>query len=175
MTTSAARRYRFGFVLSTGGGNLTRYLTLRKFAERDSEVECVWAPNPGYLEPDPFAWAPPILRQRLMVMRLARPVLRELATFDAVMFHAFEPYALASLRSLLARRPVIVWSQDDPPTKDPRFWRTTASSSARPGARACASPSTDSARVGPRCSCRFHPGQPRAWPTCASLPSGSTP
>ena len=85
-------------------------------------MECVWAPNPGYVEPDRFAWAPPILRQRLMVMRLARPVLRELATFDAVMFHAFEPYALASLRSLLARRPVIVWSQDDPPTKDPRFW-----------------------------------------------------
>ena len=114
MTTSAARRYRFGFVLSTGGGNLTRYLTLRKFAERDSEVECVWATNPGYLEPDPFAWAPPILRQRLMAMRLARPVLRELATFDAVMFHAFEPYALARYAACwpTARHRV---SQEDPP------------------------------------------------------------
>ena len=29
-----AHTYRFGFVLSTGSGNLTRYLNLRKYAER---------------------------------------------------------------------------------------------------------------------------------------------
>jgi glycosyltransferase involved in cell wall biosynthesis len=117
-----ARTYRFGFVLSTAAGNLTRYLNLRKYAELDPEVECVWAPNPGDLDPDPFRPLSPALRKRLVAMRLARPALRQLSRLDAIMFHGFEPYAFTALRSLVARRPLLVWSRDDPPTADPRFW-----------------------------------------------------
>jgi glycosyltransferase involved in cell wall biosynthesis len=117
------RAYRFGFVLSIGGGNLTRYLNLKKYAERDPEVECVWALNPGRIDPDPLRWLPRPLRVRSLSMRLAIPVLRRLSTLDAIMFHAFEPYFYTALRSLVARRPALVWSQDDPPTADPSFWK----------------------------------------------------
>jgi len=116
-------RYRFGFVLSVGAGNLTRYLTLRKYAERDLDVECVWAPNPGGHDRAGGRWLPRSLRARAAGMRHATPVLRRLAFLEAVMFHAFEPYLYATLRSLLARRPALVWSRDDPPTTDPSFWR----------------------------------------------------
>jgi glycosyltransferase involved in cell wall biosynthesis len=110
--------YRFGFVLSTGAGNLTRYLNLRKYAERDREVECVWAPNPGHIDDDPLHWLPRPLHARALSMRVAAPVLRRLSTLDAIMFHAFEPYLYTALRSLVARRPALVWSQDDP-----SFWK----------------------------------------------------
>jgi len=109
-------RYRFGFVLSTGAGNRTRYLNLRKYAERDPSVECVWATNPGVADQGS-------LRARVETLRLARPVLDDLGRLDAVVFHAFEPYAWTALRSLVARRPLLVWSQDDPPTRDPRYWQ----------------------------------------------------
>lgn len=109
-------------MLSTGSGNLTRYLNLRKYAERDVEVECVWAPNPGHLDPDSFGWLPAPLHVRAASMWLAAPVLTRLSTLDAVMFHGFEPYIYAVLRSLVVRRPSLVWSRDDPPTDDPAFW-----------------------------------------------------
>ncbi|MCS6777514.1 MAG: glycosyltransferase family 4 protein [Chloroherpetonaceae bacterium] len=107
--------YRFGFVLTTAAGNLTRYLNLRKYAERDLEVECVWAPISHYLEPDPFRRLPDVLRTRLIVERQCRPVMRRLHEMDAVMFHAFEPYLFAAWRSQFRRRPLICWSQDNPP------------------------------------------------------------
>jgi hypothetical protein len=109
-------RYRFGFVLSTGAGNRTRYLNLRKYAERDPSVECVWATKPGVADQGS-------LRARVETLRLAKPVLDDLGRLDAVVFHAFEPYAWTALRSLVARRPLLVWSQDDPPTRDPRYWQ----------------------------------------------------
>jgi glycosyltransferase involved in cell wall biosynthesis len=114
-TGLVGHRYRFGFVLSTGAGNRTRYLNLRKYAERDPEVECTWATNPGVANQGS-------LRARVETLRLAAPVLRALDRLDAAVFHGFEPYAWAALRSLVARRPLLVWSQDDPPTRDPRFW-----------------------------------------------------
>jgi glycosyltransferase involved in cell wall biosynthesis len=109
-------------VLSTGGGNLTRYLTLKKYARRDPEVECFWAPNPGSIDPDPLRWLPHTLHARTLSMRLAAPVLRRLSELDAVMFHAFEPLVYTALRSLGARGPALVWSQDNPPSADPLFW-----------------------------------------------------
>jgi glycosyltransferase involved in cell wall biosynthesis len=116
------RPYRFGFVLSTGGGNLTRYTNLKKYTERDPEVESLWTTNPGYIDPDPLRWLPQRLHRRTLPMRLAAPVMRRIASLDAIMFHAFEPYVYAAARSLLSSRPALVWSQDDPPTADPSFW-----------------------------------------------------
>jgi len=115
--------YRFGFVLTTRAGNQTRYLNLRRYAERDPEIECVWALDPGMCDPEPAGRPSENLRRRLARLRLAGPVLRELPRLDAVMFHAFEPYVLTALRSIVARRPLLVWSRDDPPTPDPGFWR----------------------------------------------------
>jgi glycosyltransferase involved in cell wall biosynthesis len=108
-------RYRFGFVLTTAAGNMTRYLNLRKYAERDPDVECVWSPLSHYLEPDPFRHLPYALRTRLILERQSRDVMRRLKTFDAVMFHAYEPYLWACLRHGVSKRPAIVWSQDNPP------------------------------------------------------------
>jgi glycosyltransferase involved in cell wall biosynthesis len=114
--------YRFGFVLTTGSGNRTRYLNLRRYAERDPEVECVWAPDPGARGPDHLAGVPARLRARLGPVLRAAPVLRQLSRLDAVMFHAFEAYVLAALRSVVAPRPALVWHRDDPPSADPAFW-----------------------------------------------------
>jgi glycosyltransferase involved in cell wall biosynthesis len=119
----ARSAYRFGFVLTTGAGNYTRYVNLRRYAEHDPEIECAWAIDPGRSDPEPTRRASENLRRRFARLRLAAPVLRKLRRFDAVMFHTFEPYVLAALRSMVARRPLLVWSRDDPPTMDPGFWR----------------------------------------------------
>jgi glycosyltransferase involved in cell wall biosynthesis len=115
-------RYRFGFVLTTAAGNRTRYINLRKYAERDPDVECVWAPISHYIEGaggGRFSRAPGPLRSRLIVAAQARPVMQRIREMDAIMFHAFEPYAWTALRSLCHRRPAIVWSQDNPPLTSP--------------------------------------------------------
>jgi glycosyltransferase involved in cell wall biosynthesis len=108
-------RYRFGFILTTAGGNMTRYLNLRKYAERDPEVECVWAPCSHYLEPDPYRRYPDPIRSRLIMRQQVRPVFGTLSSLDAVMFHAFEAYVACAVRNLFAGTPLLVWSQDNPP------------------------------------------------------------
>ena len=113
--TMSEPRYRFGFVLTTAAGNMTRYLNLRKYAERDPDVECVWSPLSHYLDPDPFRKLPYAIRTRLILERQSRDIMRQLKTLDAVMFHAYEPYLSACVRSVFARRPAIIWSQDNPP------------------------------------------------------------
>ena len=114
------RSYRFGFVLTTAAGNMTRYQNLRKYAERDAEVECAWAPIKHYLNPDPFRHWPGPLRTRAIVMREAEPVLSQFNRLDAIMFHAFEPYVASILRNGGRKKPLIAWSQDNPPVSDPR-------------------------------------------------------
>lgn len=110
------QRYRFGFVLSTALGNQTRYLNLRKYAERDPDVDCVWAPVNHWVEHDRFQHVLPwAVRGRLNVIGGARPVMSQLSTFDAVMFHAFEPYMAGALYKATHKRPAIVWSEDDVP------------------------------------------------------------
>lgn len=111
------RRYRFGFVLTTGAGNMTRYQNLRRYAASDPDVECVWATDST--TPDAHASS---LRRRLTTLRCAAPVLGQLGRFDLVVFHLFEPYVLASLRGLVARRPLIAVNDDTGPSADPRFW-----------------------------------------------------
>jgi glycosyltransferase involved in cell wall biosynthesis len=111
------RRYRFGFVLTTGAGNLTRYQNLRRYAELDRDVECVWATDPT--TPNARTNA---LQRRLTALRCAAPVLGRLGRFDAVVFHGFEPYVLATLRGLVARRPLVMVNDDAGPSADPRFW-----------------------------------------------------
>jgi glycosyltransferase involved in cell wall biosynthesis len=126
LTTSAGpRRYRFGFVLSTALGNITRYNNLRKFAERDREVDFVWARVDHVVAPgraDPFRWLPVPLRMRAIVLWQAAPVLRRLGTFDAVMIHLFEVDILTALRARFYRRPVRIVSTDDAPAVDPQTY-----------------------------------------------------
>ena len=127
--------YRFGFVLTTAAGNMTRYLNLRKYAERDPEVECVWAPVKHFLEPDPFARLPRPLRTRAIVMHEAKPVLSQARRLDVIMFHAFEPYVASVLRPRGPNRPLLAWSQDNPPVSDgskhPRYGGNLARSEGR--------------------------------------------
>ena len=111
----AKKTYRFGFVLTTAAGNMTRYQNLRKYANRELGVECVWAPIKHYLEPDPFHFLPGPLRNRAAVMREAEPVMRQAGSLDAIMFHAFEPYVLSVLHHKRSQRALSVWSQDNPP------------------------------------------------------------
>jgi glycosyltransferase involved in cell wall biosynthesis len=116
------RRYRFGFVLSTSLGNLTRFENLKKYAERDAEVDIAWAPVKHYLapgEPDRFRWLPGALRARAIVLQQAWPVLGRLGAFDAVMIHMYEVDLLTALRGYLFRKPLRIVSSDDAPVVDP--------------------------------------------------------
>lgn len=114
-----ARIYRFGFVLTTCLGNMTRYRILRKFAERDPEVACTWAPIDYELPRGSAArWSrllPGFLFWRWLVLQQCRPVLGRLGMLDAVMVHQFEPSVLLSLRRMLTRSPTLVSSTDETP------------------------------------------------------------
>ena len=78
-----AAHYRFGFILNTTIGNMTRYVNLRKYAERDPDVEFTWVPVSH--------WAPPTTRLaklvpgpihlRAAVLRQAWPGLASLSRF----------------------------------------------------------------------------------------------
>lgn len=123
-STQAARPgkpYRFGFVLTTTLGNYTRYVNFRKYAERDPDVEFIWAPVSHYTPPDfpsrlRFLPAPLFMRARLL--QQAWPALRRLGQMDAVMIHLFEAEILCALRSHLRRTPVLISSTDEAPITD---------------------------------------------------------
>lgn len=120
--TSHWPNYRFGFILTTCLGNSTRYNNLRKYAERDPEVECVWAPI-NYQVPEEQAALlkklPSPLYWQSVSLYQASTVLKQLHRLDAVMVHQFEPSMVLSLRRLAAQYPVIVSSTDDTPLINP--------------------------------------------------------
>jgi glycosyltransferase involved in cell wall biosynthesis len=102
-------------------GNMTRYRNLRKYAERDEEVEFVWAPVNHYTPPDlktALRLLPDPLFMRARVLQQARPVMRQLSRFDAVMIHLFEADVLCGLRSYVHRTPLLISSTDEAPITD---------------------------------------------------------
>ena len=116
------KNYRFGFALTTALGNKTRYLNLRKYADRDPEVECVWAAISHSIEPDPYMKLPTPLHTQKVLDHEARPVLEQWNQLDAVMIHAFQFYAATVLRKNFKRhKPLLVLSQDYAPIADPEF------------------------------------------------------
>lgn len=113
--------YRFGFALTTLLGNQTRYRNLHKFAERDRDVTCVWAPIRHYYLPterDPVRLLPGMVHTRAVPLAQAAPVLRALHSLDAVMVHQLEVLTALAARTLFARSPIIVAAQDMPPIVD---------------------------------------------------------
>jgi glycosyltransferase involved in cell wall biosynthesis len=116
------RMFRFGFILSTSLGNATRYRTLRKYAELDTEVDCTWAPVKHYFAPgewDPVARVPRPFYKRAVVVNQSWPVFGRMHQFDAVMIHQLEALSLAALRSLVRSWPPVFAAQDNPPIVDP--------------------------------------------------------
>lgn len=114
--------YRFGFILSAVMGNQTRYINFRKYAERDPEVDLVWAPITHYIPPgefNPFRWLPGPLQTRAVALYQTWPVLRQMGQLDGVMIHLFEAVVFSSLRTLICQRPIIVNNHDDPPIVNP--------------------------------------------------------
>lgn len=121
-TTEPAVRYRFGFVLSTSLGNMTRYLNFRRFAQADPEVEMVWAPVKHFIGPgesDPLRWLPGPLRTRAIVLYQSAPVLSRWRQLDAVMIHLYEVDVLSALFGRLLGGPLRVISSDEVPAVDP--------------------------------------------------------
>ncbi|HWI11134.1 MAG TPA: glycosyltransferase family 4 protein [Burkholderiaceae bacterium] len=113
--------YKFGFVLNTAIGNLTRYLNLRKYAQREPDVELTWAPVSHYTAPDVpsrLRFLPAPLFMRARVLQQAWPLLRRLDDFDAVMIHLFEADVLCALRGCLRGRPLRFSSTDEAPIVD---------------------------------------------------------
>jgi len=115
--TDTAAHYSFGFILNTTIGNMTRYVNLRKYAERDPDVEFTWVPVSH--------WHPPTTRLgkllpgpvhlRAAVLRQAWPGLASLSKVDAVMVHLFEAELLTLLRGFVRSRPLVVSSTDEAP------------------------------------------------------------
>jgi glycosyltransferase involved in cell wall biosynthesis len=117
----AKRPYRFGFVLNVSLGNMTRYLNLRKYAERDPEIDCIWAPVSHYTPPEVpsrLRFLPDPLFMRARVLQQAKPVLTRLAGLDALMMHLFEAELICSLRSYFAETPLLISSTDEAPMVD---------------------------------------------------------
>jgi glycosyltransferase involved in cell wall biosynthesis len=117
------RPYRFGFVLNTTLGNLTRYENFKKYAERDQDIEFTWAPVSHYTPPDlpsRLRFLPAPLFMRARVIQQAWPALARLGQMDAVMIHLFEAELLCALRSCLFRQPVLISSTDEAPITDRR-------------------------------------------------------
>ncbi len=115
-------RYRFGFVLSTSLGNLTRYQNFRKFAERDRDIEFFWAPVKHYIGPgerNPFRCLPHAVSRRAIVIYQSMPVLKRLRSIDAAMIHMYEVDVLTALRSYFFKSPLRIISTDDAPVVDP--------------------------------------------------------
>lgn len=114
------RKYRLGFILTVQLGNSTRFEILKKFAQRDPEVDFFWAPI-DYRSSS----ATPFIRfirhiseglyWRLLVLRETWPVLKNFRTMDAIMVHQFEPSLVLSIARYFGRKPAIVSSTDDTP------------------------------------------------------------
>jgi glycosyltransferase involved in cell wall biosynthesis len=132
---TSRKKYTFGFILSTSLGNLTRYQNFRKFAERDMEIEFVWAPVKHYIGPgehDPFRRWPRALRARAIVLYQSAPVLLGFSRFDAVMIHMYEVDILTAIRGYFFRRPRRIISTDDAPVVDPSTYPVHPADLAKP-------------------------------------------
>jgi glycosyltransferase involved in cell wall biosynthesis len=112
--------YRFGFILNTTIGNKTRYVNLRKYAERDPDVAFTWVPVSHWAPREtPLArLVPDGIHLRAAVLRQAWPGLAALSRLDAVMVHLFEAELLTLLRGLLRSRPLVISSTDEAPIGD---------------------------------------------------------
>jgi glycosyltransferase involved in cell wall biosynthesis len=113
--------YRFGFILNTTVGNMTRYQNLRKYAERDPEIEFTWAPVSHYTSPDlpsRLRFLPGPLFMRARVVQQAWPALARLGTLDAVMIHLFEADLMCALRRCVLAKPLTFSSTDEAPITD---------------------------------------------------------
>jgi len=111
---------------------------LRKYAERDAEVECSWAPVSHYTPPDlpsRLRFLPDPLLMRARVLQQAMPLLSRLSDLDAVMIHLFEAELICALRSYLARAPLLVSSTDEAPIVDPSRYPLYPSELSKPAWR----------------------------------------
>ena len=121
-TINTQKPYRFGAILSVGMGNMTRYLSFRKYAERDSEVDLTWAPIKHFIapdEPNPLRYLPEPFYTRAVILYQSFPVMRQMHQLDAVLFHMFEAYTVACCRSVFWKQPLLIWNNDDPPVVSP--------------------------------------------------------
>ena len=121
----SVKRYRFGMVLSVGMGNMTRYINFRKYAERDPDVDIIWAPVKHFIAPDennPFRYLPEPFYTRAVILYQSYPVLRQMHQLDAVLFHMFEAHVFACCRNLICKQPLIFWNNDDPPVVNPSHY-----------------------------------------------------
>ena len=120
--TPDPQKYRFGFILSTSLGNITRYDIFKRFAERDLDIDFSWAPVKHYFSPketNPFKRFPRFIQNRAIVLYQALPVLRKLLSLDLVMIHLYEADVLTALRGYFSSSPLRVISSDDAPASDP--------------------------------------------------------
>jgi glycosyltransferase involved in cell wall biosynthesis len=116
------QRFKFGIILSTSLGNLTRYQNFYKYAQRDADIDFTWAPVKHYLAPhegNPFRRLPGSVAVRLTVFYEARQVLKRLAAYDALLIHMYEVDIYTALRGYLYSKPFRIVSTDDAPVFDP--------------------------------------------------------
>src|SRR5436190_22909757 len=115
-----ARRYRFAFVLNTTIGNMTRYANLRKYAERDAEVDAHWVPVSIFPRSNEVVLSllPRTFAMRWRILRQVLPTIVRLGRFDAVMLHLFEAEVVCAARRYLSRGPALISSTDEAPVVD---------------------------------------------------------
>ncbi|MBC7596073.1 MAG: glycosyltransferase family 4 protein [Kineosporiaceae bacterium] len=97
---------------------MTRYVNLRKYAERDPTVSFVWAPVSHYLpnvDRGLLSFLPRGIRLRAFVLGQTAPVFKQLNQLDAVMVHLFEADILLPLRRCVKKWPLLFSSTDEAP------------------------------------------------------------
>lgn len=111
---------RFGFILTTNLGNITRFENLRKFAGRYPDIECIWAAVDYRPEPTRVIFLankilPSFLYWRFVAIYQSRSVLCQFWRMDTVMVHQFESSIILTLLGYLTSSTMIVNSSDDTP------------------------------------------------------------
>lgn len=100
---------------------MTRYITFRKYAERDHTVTLVWAAVTHHMSNENsgmWRWIPKGVALRLFVLAQTMPVLKQLNKLDAVMVHLFEADFLLSMRRCFLTEPILFSSTDEAPMVD---------------------------------------------------------
>jgi glycosyltransferase involved in cell wall biosynthesis len=117
------RKYRIGFAMYDGKGFATHNQNIRKYVQRDPELEIVWTPLGSGQAPAAYRHAPALLRNQLALLNEAYPVIRHWQQLDAIVVEdAPRLLALLILKKLLfdqkQRAPILVLYQDYAPLHD---------------------------------------------------------
>ena len=116
-------RYRIGFAMYSGKGFATHNMNLYKYAQRDPEIDMVWATIGAGELPKKYQPFPRFVGTQLALLDEAAPLLQQWDELDAIVVEdAPRLFALMTLRRMVfdhhRRQPLLILYQDYAPLRD---------------------------------------------------------